>query len=88
MDNKALSTFEELRNSAPIVSEIITEELADRVFSQSDYTGTHLAPTWRKNMKQNFEMYKKHGSLYQHFRGFGTNKAVIAVGAGPSFNRN
>ena len=88
MKDKSLSTFEELKNSAPIVSEIITEELAERVFAQSEYTGKHLAPTWRKHMRQNFGLYEKHGSFMQHFRGFGTNKAVIAVGAGPSFNRN
>ena len=52
-------------------------------------TKDSLTPLWEYNIRKNLKkLYRKHGSVIDHFAGLGINKAIIAVGAGPSFNIN
>lgn len=83
-----LTTFGGLVNANPLVSQITTPEIIETVFGCNTTTVQSLGGVWKANTRKNITLYKKHGSLYEHFRGFGVNKAVIGVGAGPSFNKN
>lgn len=87
MDND-LKTYEGLLDASPNVGKIITPEMASAVFSCNEATLDGLSKRWASNLRKNIPLYKKHGSFVDAFRGFGANKAVIGVGAGPSFNRN
>jgi hypothetical protein len=52
-------------------------------------TKGHLGPTWIENMEANAHLWKKHPNLRTIAQDhIGKNKAVIGVGAGPSFNKN
>jgi hypothetical protein len=83
-----VTTYDALISASPLVQRIVSQEIADTVFSCNESTVGALAPVWRENAKKNMELFRKHGSLVDSFHGFGTNRAVIGVGAGPSFNKN
>jgi len=88
MSVKELKTYESLIEKNPKVERILTPEMAQRMFDNNDFTIESLSGLWRDNLHKNIALYKKHGSFIDAFQGFGVNKAVIAVGAGPSFNLN
>ena len=83
-----IETYASLIDETPVVKDIITPEMADAIFACNEHTVDTLSPVWSKNLRSNINLYKKHGSFVDAFRGFGAGKAVIGVGAGPSFNRN
>ncbi|MHC4748390.1 MAG: 6-hydroxymethylpterin diphosphokinase MptE-like protein [Planctomycetota bacterium] len=83
-----VKTYKGLVDANPLVKNIISQEMADKVFQNNDFTVGQLSPVWQENLKKNLKLYKKHGSFFESFRGWGRGKAVIAVGAGPSFNKN
>jgi hypothetical protein len=83
-----LKTYESLAAESDCVEKIITPGMAEAVFSCNDHTTSVLQKKWSDNLRKNIGLYKKHGSFIDAFLGFGKNKAVIGVGAGPSFNKN
>lgn len=83
-----LTTYEGLAEASPNVGKIITPDMANAVFGCNDHTISQLSKRWSSNLRKNIHLYKKHGSFWDAFGLFGTDKAVIGVGAGPSFNRN
>jgi len=83
-----VSTFEGLIDSNELVAKVLTHDMAKAVFDSDETTTKTLYPVWHRNLLKNIDLYKKHGSLADSFLKFGTNRAVIGVGAGPSFNRN
>ena len=85
---KEIKSYEDLVAESGLVEKIISPEMADAVFASSEGTVKNLVPLWKKNTRKNLGLYKKHGSLRSAFNGFCSNKAIIAVGAGPSFNKN
>ena len=83
-----VETYKGLVDANPLVKNIISFEMADKIFGNNDFTVSQLSPIWKANLEKNLKLYKKHGSFAEAFRGYGKGKAVIAVGAGPSFNKN
>ena len=81
-------TYEGLVEASPSVQKIISPDMADKIFGNNDFTVEQLSPVWKKNLKKNLRLYKKHGSFLESFGRWGVGKAVIAVGAGPSFDKN
>jgi len=69
---------------------IISEDSHAFINMANVHTLDNLAPLWIKNMKENHKnrMWKKHGSFIRSCTGLGVDKAIIGVGAGPSFNKN
>jgi hypothetical protein len=88
MPTKDIKSYEDLLAESDLVKEIISPEMAAAVFASSEGTVKNLIPLWKENTRKNLGLYKKHGSLRSAFHGFCSNKAIIAVGAGPSFNKN
>ena len=88
MTVKELTRYDELVAESDLVTKIISPEMGEAVFSSNEVTVKSQGATWRENARRNMPLYQKHGSLFSAFNGFGINKAVIAIGAGPSFNRN
>lgn len=85
---KEISSYEHLLAESHLVESIVSPEMADVVFDMGKGTIKSLIPVWKENTIKNLGLYKKHGSLRSAFNGFCANKAIIAVGAGPSFNKN
>ena len=50
-------------------------------------TVDHFKDEWASNIKKNKKFWRKHLKL-RGLSGLGINKAVIGIGAGPSFNKN
>lgn len=88
MYTKEINKYEDLIAESPLAAKIISPEMAEAVFASSEGTVKNLIPIWKNNTRKNLALYKKHGSLRSAFNGFCSNKAIIAVGAGPSFNKN
>ena len=80
--------YEGLVDANPLVKSIITPEMAAKIFGNNEFTVSKLSAIWKANLEKNLKLYKKHGSFVEAFRGYGAGKAVIAVGSGPSFNKN
>jgi len=87
-DFKPITSYDRLTDVSPLVSQILTKEMADTMWGTNRFTTANLGPTWKKNFRRNLMLFEKHGSIREHFSWFGVNKAVIGIGAGPSFNRN
>jgi len=87
MENE-VKTYKGLVDANPLVQGIISPEMADKIFGNNEFTVKKLSSTWKDNLKKNLNLYKKHGSFLEAFKQWGVGKAVIAVGGGPSFNKN
>ena len=87
MEN-VVSTYEGLVSENPLVSGIVTEQMAEVVFDNSGHTENALGELWMSNLRANLKLLKKHEMIADALNGFGKGKAVIAVGAGASFNLN
>jgi hypothetical protein len=88
MSKPELDTYERLIDESPAVQKIITPEMAGAMFACNENTVSSQQALWRENARKNLNLYRKHGSLADAFAGFGRNKAIIAIGAGPSFDKN
>ena len=86
--DKKISTYEGLIEQSPIVSKIVTDAMAELVFENSEHTVSALEDLWISNTRRNLKLLDKHAMLADSMVGFGRNKAIIGVGAGPSFNIN
>lgn len=80
-------TYENLIKKHPELAGVISERIFDDFDEHCTFGDKLLEIEWAKNDEPNLPLLKKHGSIH-HLRGLGKNKAVIAVGAGPSFNNN
>jgi len=81
--------YEEFLKYNPGLKEVIPESFWDYSIETGDFTGDTLGSQWISNLKKNIRhLYPKHRSVPELFGGVAKNKAVIGVGAGPSFNLN
>lgn len=82
-------TYDLFLEQNPELGCVISRYEFETMLKTNDHTTGKMESLWLANVKSNLKKrYKKHGALVHDFRGFGANKAVIAVGAGPSFNLN
>ena len=66
---------------------VIHKQDWDFITAINKQTVGHLGDIWIDNLRKNAPLWKSHGSI-KDLQGLGKNKAVIGVGAGPSFNIN
>ena len=67
---------------------VVSKEMWDFVQGRNTVTCNGLGDLWKKNIKENIKkFYGKCGSVGE-LAGLGKNKAVIAIGAGPSLKNN
>lgn len=87
-DKSLEEKYEELLKHSPKVAEYF--RFSDMEFStkSSEFTGDRLQDLWIKNAKQNLKEFPDYQLVKNVCPGFGFNKAVILIGAGPSFNKN
>ena len=86
---QAGTTYEDLIAHNPAIAEIISEDRLNFVKDQTRRTTRKLDEIWNRQLRKNAKtLYRKHGLIQNSCAGFGTNKATVAIGAGPSFNKN
>jgi len=80
-------TYDELIEHNPKIADILDPAIYNFGRRMNDNTLGVLGKLWRRHFKKNLSLfYEKHGLVNDNCYGFGTNKAVIGIGAGPSFN--
>lgn len=82
--------YEKLIEKHPSLKGVISKTSWDYISVSNKGTLDLLRQQWKQNIKQNLKkgLFAKHGGIVKDCVGMGLNKAVIAVGAGPSFNKN
>jgi hypothetical protein len=82
--------YEKLIEKHPSLKGVISKTSWDYISVSNKGTLNLLRQQWKQNIKQNLKkgLFAKHGGIVKDCVGMGLNKAVIAVGAGPSFNKN
>jgi len=66
---------------------IISKENFEVVRTVNKSTIKHFSKEWSDNIKRNKKYWRKHQKI-RDLTGLGRNKAVIGIGAGPSFHKN
>ena len=88
--DKFITKHKDLLALNPKIGKVITERCWDFLSESNDATKGHLGDLWEKNVRKNIKagLWDKYGGIHDDLRQFGFNKALIAVGGGPSFNKN
>jgi hypothetical protein len=74
----------------PILGKVVAKASWDYLSGSNKITVGKFFKEWKENLIENVEcgLWKKHKSLVKDCIGLCKNKAIVAVGAGSSFNRN
>lgn len=82
-------TYEQCINECPNLEKVVSKDMWNYVTGCDRFTQSAMQERWDRNAKKNLKkIYPKHKSLTHAFLGFGKDKALIGVGAGPSLNNN
>jgi hypothetical protein len=81
-------TYEEFVEEQPLFSKVVSKDSWDYLTGSNEKTTGLLSEEWKKNIRRNKKFFRKHGGVAKDLIGMGKNRAVIAVGAGASFNKN
>jgi hypothetical protein len=86
---KLAPTHEELKQKSSLAAELISPEIWDGIHRVNKKSNTALSKLWQKNIKDNLkaDCFDNQMRAFE-LNGLGINKAVIAVGAGPSLKKN
>lgn len=83
------TTYEQLINHNPLLADVVDEDSFEYLKGTGVKTIDKLQPLWEKNADENFRLVKfPDGLLSANCAGFGTNKATVMIGAGPSLRHN
>ena len=85
LDNTSYEKYKELYSDIGLV---LPENVYDYIRDVDNRTKGYFEKDWINNTKDNLKHNFKDGWINDGYEGLARNKAVIAVGAGPSFNRN
>jgi len=85
---KKILDYDKLVEQNSAISKIVSRAMAENMWQTNQGTIASLGKKWSENQVKNMSLFEKHGALRDHFQGFGANKAIIGIGAGPSFNTN
>jgi hypothetical protein len=83
------TTYEDLVKHNSKIADILDPDVYEFMYVKNQQTVKLLSPTWEKNARINIKRYyKRYGLFVDNCKGFGLNKAVIGIGAGPSLKKN
>lgn len=90
MAKKEQVSYEDIIERCPTIDGVISKLSWDYNTASNKHTREFYLKAWSKNIKTNIEnkLWKKYGSLKKDCIALGLNKALVGVGAGPSFNKN
>ena len=74
------TTYEELIEHNPKIGQILDPDVYKFVRKTNEHTTGKFDKVWERQLRINLKrFYKKHGLLIDNCRGFGFNKAVVAL---------
>jgi len=86
---KLAPTHDELREKCPLAADLLSETIWDGIHAVNTKTTGSLDGMWNENIENNLKAsYFEKQMRANELQGLGINKAVIAVGAGPSLKKN
>jgi len=82
--------YDEMLKEHPEFEHVISRKNWEFIGHSDNGTVNYLWKLWAKNIRKNVsgKLWRRHGGLAGDCIGLGLNKAIIGVGAGPSFNKN
>lgn len=85
-----VQTHEELIGKHPILEQVVGKNSWEHIAKSDTKTVDVLKQFWVDNLRKNIssKRYKRHGGINKDYLYFGTNKAVVCIGAGPSLKNN
>lgn len=83
-------TYDQVAKKIPLLSQVIGKNSWEYLAGSNNATVNMFVEGWKDNVRKNVEsrLWKKHRGIVKDCVGLAFNKAVIAVGAGQSFNKN
>jgi hypothetical protein len=81
-------SYEEFVKEQPLLEKVVTKTSWDYLDGSNKGTVNLFIDGWSANIRKNKKYFRRHGSIAKDLIGIGKNRAVIAVGAGASFNKN
>jgi len=89
MKTKGL-TYDQIKKKVPLISKVVGKNSWEYLAGSNNATVNNLVEEWKENIRKNVKdrLWKKHRGIVKDCVGMAFNKAVIAVGAGQSFNKN
>jgi len=81
-------SYEDFVEEQPLLGEVVTKKSWEYLAGSNEQTVGLFIEGWSENIRKNKKYFRKHGSVAKDLIGIGKNRAVIAVGAGPSFKKN
>jgi len=89
MGKKAFDSYQELVEQAPKIAQFFSREQWEVIQTSNQQVGELLKAGWKENVVKNLDkLFTQHGTIKDGCKGLGLNRAVIGIGAGPSFNKN
>lgn len=86
---KLAPTHDELKKRSELAAELIPEHIWDGIHNVNKRSNTAMTDMWQDNIRENLKADCFEGQMRaSELMGLGTNKAILAVGAGPSLNKN
>jgi len=83
-----LIPYKDLLAHNPKLGAVVDPDTYKFLGNTSIKTKGALLDMWKKHLRANLDLFHKHGFVNDGCKGFGSNKATIAIGAGPSLNRH
>ena len=82
------TSYKDLIAHNPKLGEILDSKTYEFLGDTSKKTKGSLLDMWKDHLSANLDLLDKHGFVNDGCSGFGSNKATIAIGAGPSLRRH
>lgn len=82
------TSYDDLLSYNPNIGKVLDRNTYDFLGSANKKTQTALMDMWKDHLSKNLSLLEKHGFINDGCKGFGNNKATIAIGAGPSLKRH
>lgn len=81
-------TYEKALEINENLDKIISKTLWEFTEKSDDFTSKYFKNMWRRNIRRNLKKHFDKQGPVSDLKGFGENKAVVGIGAGPSINKN
>jgi hypothetical protein len=87
--DKLAPTHDELKARSELAAELIPDHIWDGIHRVNKRSNKAMTSLWQGNIRDNLKAKCLKNQMRAHeLRGLGTNKAIVAVGAGPSLKKN
>lgn len=87
-DQERIKTYSQFCEINPVLRTVVPKGTWMLLKANNKRTIEKLGDEWKENLRKNIKYFRRYGSLSRDCIDIGFNKAMVAVGAGNSFNKN